>query len=1739
MSNRNSCTNENINIKQIFLNISNNLSNLDKSITSIMTGGNHDEKINKKLKKYKKFVEGASRSVLYFKSLAEYYYRLNVMTSSYYQSVLQKLHAMKEKMAGMDSQVSQMSNQFQHNTEKIQMLEYFVDMIEKMAKNPTEIDLNIKSQLKDKILQYDTDVAMNFGKSVSTTKKFDMSQVGGEKTFEDLEQIITANEEKILNSFSNIEFLNNKMTSLNERMKQVIDKNDSLFKIRAEIEWIVNALEDCSDGTCDKKSVTHNFDKLWKIVNGIQEKIKGGEELDAKIVEYITGLEKYIGVLETQINSADRTVRALDIKNDTEVKEHVENLKTTLDAQVTQKSEKMAGGKLKELFGGLLMEEEYAKLNADKMQFVENLSLSHIRCEFNLTNLENQNYAKVVVLKTVIKKLNEVIEQFLSLCNKDSSFYDENSEFNFIKLWKETFKAKKTNYYSNLLEKKIAYKNVTIIAKNWKLEESDTILIETSVSDQNEIQNLIDLLEDTKSFYICANYLMAKYLSSAMVINDPSNPNIEKLNEILKEYGKNLHKATHLTFGVFSESYDSPTSPLKSKTEMKGGAQLFTLPNFDLETIKRSLDQERKPHVLEEYNDKFNQSGGAYNEIPHLHILPQEDVKLIKVDKNAWSIETFDMYLEYAEILKSSPEIKPEQALIEINKNVITKIKSLDTNIENLYEMVRAKLGETSREGSYDSLTKGLVGTDVNLEQIGEQIIIKKENQYGGKQLLGGAEFKPRLDPFKMQLVSCKDSIVNFAKSLIDLKEWMKKNNSGKISSTDSKLLLRIQKSIEHTVISGRNSYIKVIPMIFFVIEFPPHIYLNSEISDYYKFEYENQKIKYIHREKTGTESTEEYEGAHAAFFASNNKNGTSYLLRDPLIGLDKIIAVTSDKSKPVNKVINMMFALGASGTGKTTRYFGKSDSPNPNDKQGIVSFVIENAKSTGAIKTNVAYFVCYGQHDGRKQSALNELIIFFNSNKENEDKYMPYNMNISNSSTTGYTDFYVKLMKKQLNKLKYSDISKFLTGEIDNVSYQGTPFGPFRKIIEENQDIWMEPEVTPEAITQLFESLIGEQKKIYTVMPTKNNIESSRGHTCVLIRFTYEDGSFKYFPLFDMAGTENPKEVKDFFEEFSFGDEKLKINKQKLAKLMKRINLANTTIADDVNGKEERFQSLTDMLNKSELARNYVTKGQFGGQKGGVAKIKDLTTLANQDQNLEAEKFLGKLGKEGYYINHTIAMLIFAALCVGTSLNTTQVGDIDNFDGFEDALNQELESNYICLLDKESNECTNTRFILDKYGFSEILSKSCIWTQVLFSFLYWNSDTKQSYDTLCNYIYSNYYNDEWRQYLKSIMSYYFQPPKNVTDSYSLMSYMQDNTIYDGAIRLVEILENPLITDLKIEQTGVSFTSNNSNYLLGIQNDTVIASKVDGENGTTLPYIKVNGTVISNLDGYTEESFLTAIKSETHKQRTLHMLTYNLYKLHQILERQLSEDPNFSAETLNKDTSIKTLCLKIFGLDESLESSLATKGAINNNDNNAHIGYKILTEYKTIPETYRTQKPTTLMDSIMAISKDTKGKFSSFNIEDLQIKYINFLITKIKKFSGNTEKMANVKINKLKESIASTQSANIIKKITDAKIPKQSYDLFLMSGTGQPIEEVKMALSNSLIFSKALKDFVEFGQAETSQYSDSLEEYNQIKRIKDGLLSATKMTMMHLVTGQTYKNKMVENTLELCQILYRSTDLKL
>ena len=654
--------------------------------------------------------------------------------------------------------------------------------------------------------------------------------------------------------------------------------------------------------------------------------------------------------------------------------------------------------------------------------------------------------------------------------------------------------------------------------------------------------------------------------------------------------------------------------------------------------------------VLYENLNNNTQVGGTINQI----IFPQDP--LAKISNTDAFIEFFKLYS--SSIFSSSNE-KP---LIKTNQTQIDKTIQLSNMMISLYNKINLKLGVTDDNTSialseveksintYSDFSKLITNEDKPIDSTNTTSELNKDKT-------NKSATKPRLDIYRNKLISCRDELNPYMKKIAILRNLLSKTKDGNFSTDETMILIGLYTKIKKQIEEGINSYIKLIPMIFFTIEFPPVVYATQQCK--YKFTFDAKKelveYKFIENQdkrecdnlELGPFGDKDFESmnfpSHAAFFESNKLNGTKKLIDDPVIGLGKLIKQDENGSNPISATINMMFALGASGTGKTTRYFGKSNG-HPDDQEGIVPYIINksiddakssdpNAKPTKQI--SIAYFVCYGQKSkiDSEHADFNELVIFFNINdiikSNNGDKsittdtkyipyYMPKSANIPNDIANNYTNFYSFIVSKNLERKKYSELEDFITNGKDfpkSDPKSNSEHKTFRELIESTSEIWKTIDHTESAsIGELFEKLIIEQKKINTVLPTKNNIESSRGHTCVLVKI--EDmnekttmNKVKYFPLFDMAGTENTKQINTFLKEG-----KNTINMAKLVKKVNNITQENDIVKQDDENKQ--YPSLNDLLKYDNISKwvssnaksKYLTIESIGGAKQKI-KIDDTTS--------------------------------------------------------------------------------------------------------------------------------------------------------------------------------------------------------------------------------------------------------------------------------------------------------------------------------------------------------------------------------------------------------------------------------------------------------------------------------------------------------------------------------------------------
>lgn len=1902
-------------------------STIDNSIKEIQQsklsgGGDKVEKLYKKLTQYKRMTEEATTTAQYFKSLAEYYYTSHIMATQYYQGVVNKMMDMKDKMKSMDNQMVNIRSQYSNNNEKIQMLETFVDMMEKMTKNPTKLDLNIKNKFDDAMVSYDAEafldgkVSGSVSGSQTTTRRGNSvihteiplrarPLTGGApvKNYRELEILIQNSENEIMNSFRNVDFLNGKIKDLNDRMKTMVKENERIFEIRAQVDFLVNRLEDCVGDKCDQKIVEQNFEKLWNIIKGIQDKAEKTGENDKEMVDYIQGLEKYVGMLESQVRSSKRTIDGLSVSNKKQLEDtvFVEKPGSVQAKQVTEPESKQdddadkevssstvvvgdnkpqaivdqtgdqvgeqAGGykkhnnKRRNLIGAgngledLLeyddsnikssLEEMYNKtISVDIHYKIPEIGVEPIEpfgencaIQIDIEKATPEIHGKLAGIHSMIgqlgkliKQINEVMVKFPNLKNTIKPISGSDGDRNskpislFDDMWKETFKNKKTEFYNNLLQGKDDNgKPIHVLTKDEKsqviprdsVDPSRGFSVNVVIQNDTDLEDVINKLENTFSFLTCLMYVIMKYAVTLMYLNESEKESgvddtLVSLEADVKNYGKRLLKSSLTNFAKYEDSYLEITK---------------------VKTYKQSTTDDAATDDM---------VGGNPKEYPFL-LVSTEALTEERCQKISFTKLEHMVYTKCLDVIKNNNgELDPKHAIAEVANTFSADLRESEEVTKQLFDLLAIRLGDPM---NYEKFTKLLVRRDSDLRKQGkipegdkvttiEELIkfmdkISDEQQRGGKNNFikakryqrGGVIVKqrPRLDPFRKELSRCLGVIRNFAATYSTILSVLDKTDGKVASLKDMERLQNLRNKLLETIESGRNNYIKVIPMIFFVVEFPPGIYVPHAVdNDYYKFTFGQESIagvngapptdkymiKYSHM-KSGGNGIKLYDGAHATFFDFDQKNATEYLLTDPLISLEKILKVDSDESKPQNKVINMMFALGASGTGKTTRYFGKEDAPNPKDKEGVVSYIIKKASEESNVTVDLAYFVCYGQltelptEGARPMPSYSEYVIFFSNPLEDgyseiseNDKYMPYFMpqqEVSSGVHT-YTQFYKKLTTKKFSRLNYSDIKQTLDeGKILDPSVTGDNVGTFRELLETNNDtaretkIWLklgDPK-NSEQMSRLFESLLGEQKKINTVMPTKNNIESSRGHTCVLIRFTKEkDGkkSHRYFPLFDMAGTEDPDGIREFFSKFTIGGKSYAVKKDKMAKTMRYINEQNGTIKDEIEDGQPpvALQSLNDMLTRSNTARKYMLEETPMAGGGKTVMVKEITEKGDENTNFTqevSENYLNKVIKEGYYINHTIATLILASLCVGTSVNSVEEKEIgedgkvsstrDEFDDLETNLFQQLQNNMICLIQDDRNlspeygrTCNNTRYLFGEYSFDAILNTTCMWTQILFGFLYWNKETEQSGLNIL----TNLGKDD------------FEPLPY------LIEMNQQGMDYPGSGMKIEKICNEFTVenvDNAINflngMNGSQMTWDSSKIIVGNKFNIDLSNSVSMIEDTIEPYPTGSLPLTKKGLGLQDQSKTTILD-------IVGKLDFIGSKLKVVYEKIRSKLMLFNGEyfdgivSLSTDSEIIEVIEKLqqyyifyhfFNDDVDNQKSTSENKKTSENPNTGP--YKtIYWEKRTVDNNLpsRVNQPDIFLFICAKDSPQDRilppyiGNWNNVDTNNdtenkKRTKIIKDYIIKIRNLFGN------LNVNDLSEYVSNKQSQKFRLAFNES-VSKVMRDITLYNNLSPEINKrlaiqtiVKLepsSVAKALEVLMSIKIFLDYlktngidPKTKITDVTESQIEENHMQRVKDKRSSATKMTLMHLVTGQTFKREMVTNTLELCQLLYNATDLKL
>ena len=698
----------------------------------------------------------------------------------------------------------------------------------------------------------------------------------------------------------------------------------------------------------------------------------------------------------------------------------------------------------------------------------------------------------------------------------------------------------------------------------------------------------------------------------------------------------------------------------------------------------------------------------------------------------------------------------------EYYKKILDGLKENITNIsdsiKDLYDRIKKKLGKGDEKEELEKLNK-------NIEEIYNYI---KPVTMGGALSATSTKIKPRLENIKITLINLKENIKKFLAIEDNIIRKINEINRENIMTDNIDKLLLIKYELNNNYNKGILNLINSIPLVILTTEYNPNRYVNNKCK--YKLTYNNKEdeIKYETQDDIRVDNedptckytkTSFTYHAHNAFFNDNSKIKNKEIYIDPIIGIKKLIDnnnIDEKSENPINMVSSIIFTLGASGTGKTFRLFGKNDSPDLDEKNGIVQNIIREHT-----QVDISYFVCYGRKENNDETdfKFNEMLIFFNYheiNKDNVDDNVKYNEKINSNNSTDsftktkinfdkeneryiiyiqdtttatatatatapatasatrpYSDFYKMLIEKKLIKEKYNNYINYIQDGDDYVKPQNLNSKEnktFRELLQsDDQEIWTT--IESENCEDYFKKLLKEQMKIRTILPTKNNIESSRGHTCVIIR-TKKNEKYNYNVIIDMAGTEDCKDMKTFL----ISDHNTNNKNHKIIKLVNQIT-QQEPITDESNKSIDSLNSLF----KVESIKDYLNPEST--LIGGDANI---NYILNHSRNISGDEtmvnnFLYKIVNEGYYINHTIGTLIFIQKFNRDCLNSESD---DTNDEFEEINNDKNFFNEYLFNNKSDKK---SKIFYKEFDYDKILGTSCIWAQVLMSFLYWNRESENS----------------------------------------------------------------------------------------------------------------------------------------------------------------------------------------------------------------------------------------------------------------------------------------------------------------------------------------------------------------------------------------------------------------------------
>ena len=391
--------------------------------------------------------------------------------------------------------------------------------------------------------------------------------------------------------------------------------------------------------------------------------------------------------------------------------------------------------------------------------------------------------------------------------------------------------------------------------------------------------------------------------------------------------------------------------------------------------------------------------------------------------------------------------------------------------------------------------------------------------------------------------------------------------------------------------------------------------------------------------------------------------------------------------------------------------------------------------------------------------------------------------------------------------------------------------------------------------------------------------------------------------------------------------------------------------------------------------------------------------------------------------------------------------------------------------------------------NYDNILNSQSGWAQVLFSFLYWNTETNKSADNLIK---------KFKNGDKTIDNDYIYDCLN-------SNYIGNSNVANSILSVDEALKLDLI-EIK---TNVKDLVNKLNTI----NDSSSTNKV----------IFSNDEKVSVID--------------------LASNSLNILKSDAIISNMILEKPGSSASDLNVSNykiQFKELIAKILSTNEDIKY----KDTLNE-----LIGAFLKTYNdveKTSPDFANNVAPKLKQIFSRGIVKNANGTETIINQSYLdllnskkfkeKIKSIQITKTNDSNYNGKYKPF----VDQVKEFAISSTSNKLVNLLKQIGVSKLIYDY---SGDFKfaTIDDGYTKLSKVLTDIEKLQDVKEpwnkLQKSRANLSEANIREYNQMSKIQDNSISAAKMILMLLVTGQGLKNKMVTETFDITSTLYEGTNI--